>query len=707
MWDWYDIKKFFKTPSKDRTKVFIVCGVIFGLIVILSVAGIASSNSKNEFVNNDPSQPEKKDSGEGVDTGSEGGDTGSEGGDTGSEGGDSGSGGGEDPDVPVVADSLNVCGFKSNGKAVQECSGGYLYDDTNTEKTVNFVLKRKWNFIIYSLDMNKKDIVLGTLKKLVENKVSVHLMYLEDHRYLLSKDEGGYGLDAGPTDMKKVINFITTNKLSVAGVHLYMKPEALSTWSWDSNFDKDNVLMARYIDICKQVKSMLVEQKLTNIMLSSSLNYKLGDLFTNKKLNIGIKDLVNAKCLDMVIPTLFDGKAGNSASDIKSKIKPFVDNVWTVAGVGMDSFGRRESSMNSAITTLTKDSVSNVNYHGACAFKNTFYTDWTSGGGGDEPEPEEEETSSGGGDDPEPEVEPEPEGDIDMSTPFGKYLASKKYLYVWGYPDTENFVKFVRDQRFKRIYIYIGCMQWDADNLLQGKLYSAGDSDIEELIPRMRKLGVEVELVMYVNDGVNNMNRYEEVETVAQKIKAKQSKLDFSTLHFDQEPSSIAVYPKLLDMFDRVHRHIRVSTTLKPKWLYDKVSSFKEYFNSTYYEKFKDCETMADAIMKVVDSVDLMAYSSSYSGTRTLLDDFKTIIKRHPGVEAKPAFELDPNEKLITDSIYFRYVEDHDKFFNFANGVAEEFDGLTYHQYQVWNKDLYCEDTKRYAKYYFGYPKKC
>lgn len=617
-------------------------------------------------------------------------------------------------EISMSAKKPNLCGVDSDGEPIHECIGGYVYEDKDTDKTVEFVLGQKWNFVLYSLDINNKaEIVKATVKKLTKNKVSVHFICLEDHRFLLANTEGGYGLGQGIVDLEKIVDFIQLNELDVSGISIYIKPQAIENWSWEEPFYETEEILSRYVTISKNLKTLLVEKKADNLLLSGTIDYRIGELIS-ESLSVEVKDFVNSKALDLVIVASYDTNIVKSAEAIEEKMKVFSDDVWTVAGVGLDQFKRKEASVNEAAAIVMEDSLDNPNFFGTAAYRNTFYPKWNgkeeSGdddGGKDVGGKDEGGKDNGRKDDIEEELDTEPDPIPDPNSPFGKYLVSKKHLYVWGYPDTKNFLRFIRDQRFKRVYIYIGCIQWDGENLVKGKLFSAGDSDIMELVPRIRKLGIKVELVMYVNDGVNNMKNYEKVEEVAKKLKELQKTLDFSILHFDQEPSSPGVYPQLLDMFERARRYVKVSTTLKPKWLYDKMADIQSEFNETYWEKFENCKTFADAIMTVVDSVDLMAYSSTYEGTRKLLDDFIVIKKRHPECEAKPAFELDPSDSLKTDSIYFSYIKDHDTFFKFANGVAEEFDGLTYHQYQVWNKDLYCEDTKRYASYHFGEPYDC
>ncbi|MCQ2819506.1 MAG: hypothetical protein MJ252_19765 [archaeon] len=212
---------------------------------------------------------------------------------------------------------------------------------------------------------------------------------------------------------------------------------------------------------------------------------------------------------------------------------------------------------------------------------------------------------------------------------------------------------------------------------------------------------------MYLNDKVNNFTDVGVVPDIAKKLAELKSTLGFSTLAFDAEPSDPANYPALLKMFKESKKYLPVSTTLKPKWLIDKVEDFKDKFPAGEYEYYKDCETMTDAIMTVTNSVDLMAYSSTYEGTDVLLNRFKPIAERHPDCKALPIIETDPNEELRSDSLYFSYINGHDAFFNYTVNVSKTWGLLTYHQYLVWAQDLYCKELKKDTEYYFGEPLDC
>ena len=292
-----------------------------------------------------------------------------------------------------------------------------------------------------------------------------------------------------------------------------------------------------------------------------------------------------------------------------------------------------------------------------------------------------------------------------LKTQFETYLQTKKYLYVWNYPNSQNFLKFVEDHHFSRVYLYCGCIEWDYDNLSQGKLYNAGNSDAKELIETLISKNIEVEIAIYLNDSPNDFTNYEKVENVAKAMGQLQKTLKFKALHFDVEPSNTINFEKLLRMYESARKYVPVSAILKPGWLYKNMVDVKSKFDEDYYEQFKNCETFVDAIMTVTDYSDLMAYDYRYSTIQRFLNDYEAIKGRHPGHEAKPVLELDPN--IVEEGIAGEFNNDNDKFFEFLESVSNQFDGVTIHNYKSWNLDLYCFKPTVDSEYYFGEPKKC
>ena len=128
------------------------------------------------------------------------------------------------------------------------------------------------------------------------------------------------------------------------------------------------------------------------------------------------------------------------------------------------------------------------------------------------------------------------EGDIEGKTPFESYLNAKKYLYVWSYPNSENLIKFLVDHKYSKIYLYVGCIEWNLDQLIKGDFYNAGDIDAKELIKKLISLNIEVEPCIYINDNPNDFTNIDKAPEIAKALAEVQKTLKFTALHFDVEP---------------------------------------------------------------------------------------------------------------------------------------------------------------------------
>ena len=305
----------------------------------------------------------------------------------------------------------------------------------------------------------------------------------------------------------------------------------------------------------------------------------------------------------------------------------------------------------------------------------------------------------------EPQPDPELESDKEM-TPFESYINTKKFLYVWKYPNAENFIKFVVDHKYSKVFIYVGCLEWNIDSFLNEKLHNAGDMDAKELIKKLKEKNIDVELCIYLNDKPDDFSNIEKMPDIANSLSKLQQELKFTALHFDIEPNDPKNYEALLHMYEDCRKKIKVSAILKPKWLSVDMASLEQYFTSSdYFKQFKDCETFAEAVVKVTDYSDVMAYSSNYNTINKFLDKYETILKKYKSHIGKPVLEL---EKVIADySTYQRYLENNHTFFNYFVNVSKRFDGATIHHYTTWHEDLYCKNPKDKLEYYFGEPKKC
>ena len=291
-------------------------------------------------------------------------------------------------------------------------------------------------------------------------------------------------------------------------------------------------------------------------------------------------------------------------------------------------------------------------------------------------------------------------------TPFESYIDTKKNLYVWSYPNADNFIKFVVDHKYSKVFLYVGRIQWNLEEFLNGKLSNEGNMDAKELIKKLKEKKIETELCINLNDKPDDFENIDKIPEVANALSKLQKELKFTALHFDIEPNDVNNYEALLHMYEECRKKVKVSAIIKPKWLSLNMTTLEQYFNSSdYFKQFIDCETFAEAIIKVTDYSNIMASSNDYDIINQYLDIYKKIIKKYKSHKGTPILEL---EKVIKDySTYQRYLENNNTFFNYFSDVSKKFGGVTIHHYTTWYQDLYCEFPEEKSEYYFGEPKIC
>ena len=330
--------------------------------------------------------------------------------------------------------------------------------------------------------------------------------------------------------------------------------------------------------------------------------------------------------------------------------------------------------------------------------------------GEEEGEEKEEEKEEGKEEEGKKEEEKEEEGNL---TPWEKYIKAEKYLYIWEYYTPDYILKLCQDHHFTRVYLSIGCIEqyWDS-------FYSRGEFpengeigslDYETFIKKLNNINVEVELVTFLGSDPNDFSEIDRATKVATMVKDLSTKVKIKALHFDQECGNKSSYENLLKMYKKINDIFPTSAILRPFWLGLKMEDLKSYFtDKNFYNNFKDCETLVDAIMKVTKYTDLMAYNQDYSVVIEYMEKLKVISSRHPDNEAKNIFEISGEDGVPEDdTLHQRYLEDHDKFFNFVYDSSKLYGGITIHYYETWYKTLYCIWPNINYDYDGGKPKEC
>ena len=190
-------------------------------------------------------------------------------------------------------------------------------------------------------------------------------------------------------------------------------------------------------------------------------------------------------------------------------------------------------------------------------------------------------------------------------------------------------------------------------------------------------------------------------------VKELANKVNIKALHFDQECSRDYI-ENLLKMYKSVDEIFPVSAILRPAWLNTQLSKYKDKFtDQTFYESFSDCETFVDALMKITKYSDLMAYNENYNVVENYMEQLKEINSRHSNNEAKNIIEMGSRNAPKTDTLYQRYIEDKNKFFDFVYNMSEKYNGITIHYYEEWYETLYCNWPDKNIPYDGGEPKNC
>jgi len=297
-------------------------------------------------------------------------------------------------------------------------------------------------------------------------------------------------------------------------------------------------------------------------------------------------------------------------------------------------------------------------------------------------------------------------------TPWEKYKKAEKYLYIWEYFTPDYIISMCKEHHFTRVYLSIGCIEifWDKyySKGIFPKAGEIGSIDYETFVKKLNDINVEVELVTFLAKDGNNFTDIERVDIIAKMVKELSKKVKIKALHFDQECSRDSI-EALLNMYIRVNKIFPVSAIIRPSWLNSRLSPYKEKFtNQTFYELFEDCQTIVDALMKITNYTDLMAYDENYTVVSNYMEKLKTIASRHSNNEAKNIIEIGWGSNVpVDETLHQRFLEDKDKLFNFIYDMAEKYNGITIHYYERWYQSLYCHWPNITRPYDGGEPKEC
>ncbi|TNJ26306.1 hypothetical protein GMRT_13341 [Giardia muris] len=221
---------------------------------------------------------------------------------------------------------------------------------------------------------------------------------------------------------------------------------------------------------------------------------------------------------------------------------------------------------------------------------------------------------------------------------YEEYAEIRKGLYVWshhtanrlnGVPswivltqnnhgEMQRLVDFCKMQGVDKVLLFAGSVEWEYDDY-----YSRGVFPYhEDLLFNVRFLqtqGLDVDLMVYLNDEPNNLTAYERMEEVAQIVKKLNKEgTNIGSLHIDQEPSKQNQYKKLLEMLSLSRQQCPIGVSLKPQWVRERLTDITAFFtidDVRHLPEFKDFQptketTFSDLVLMVAPNSTMMAYSN-------------------------------------------------------------------------------------------------
>ena len=193
-----------------------------------------------------------------------------------------------------------------------------------------------------------------------------------------------------------------------------------------------------------------------------------------------------------------------------------------------------------------------------------------------------------------------------------------KSLYTWNPDFTRNvpwynlltnvnnahdkYISFLNQWDFNKVMIYNGAIEWDST------IYEAGQlnfqSDCVNLFTRLNAEGIDINIVIYINDAINDLTGYENTVNVVKAVKnfnTAYPNARISGIHLDQEPNNVAVYSDLLATFDLMKAEVgdyplTINSAIKPLWLTQLYTDGRPFFKS---------------VIDKTDNSMLMAYSNN------------------------------------------------------------------------------------------------
>ena len=283
-------------------------------------------------------------------------------------------------DVKSFSDSFAVC-YDSSGNPSRNCIGGWMYSpyEKTAEENVEWMKKHNWNFGLISSSIKtdtKKECLINLSKECAKNNIAFHIMTLQDVAYL---DK----FDSAVSNINELLNFIQTNNLNIAGIHIDVEPHQHSDWK-NGDDDAKNKVFHLYLDLLKLVKTEIknYNQKYnTNLLFSTAVPAWFSKWTKKGRLTEGLgSDLVNDDRADMLVTMNYDNSKGNLAFIEKQTKDYFEDGARMIIGVHYKEYGATDEGFNNINTQIFDRFYKNETigdlFYGTCVYENKYYSDW-------------------------------------------------------------------------------------------------------------------------------------------------------------------------------------------------------------------------------------------------------------------------------------------------------------------------------------------
>ena len=261
----------------------------------------------------------------------------------------------------------------SNGIPSKNCLGGWFYesDKYGPEYNVKWLVQHKWNYVFITGDVSNdagKQRIIEHSKLLKENHISYHVMTLEDNSKFINDP------NLAIQRVSDLIDFITTENIEVAGIHIDVEPHGMTEWQ-EGNDETKNEIFQKYLYLLEEVRKVMNKRK--DLLFSAAVAWWYSSntdegILTNGKGN----DLANEKRLHMLVPMIYDVGTDNTDRVISRAHDYMLEGADVLVGIQYSDHTNIENACNVISTSLANDESVNIHFYGISIFSNHYYNDW-------------------------------------------------------------------------------------------------------------------------------------------------------------------------------------------------------------------------------------------------------------------------------------------------------------------------------------------